>query len=88
MQYTYEFELWRGEKQWCIAPFGLPGATQGKDIQDACESAADHLRILIEDYYLRGKEPPKSSFGNKLKEGAVRAVISVDVPLGNVHEKL
>ena len=48
---------------------GCRGATQGKDIQDACESAADHLRILIEDYYLRGKEPPKSSFGNKLKEG-------------------
>lgn len=84
MQYTYEFELWRGEKQWCIAPFGLLGATQGEDIQDACESAADWLRGLIEDYLMRGEEPPKPTFGNEPKEGAVAVVVSVEASLGNI----
>ena len=30
MQYTYEFEMWRGEFAWIAAPFDLAGITQGE----------------------------------------------------------
>ena len=46
MQYTYEFEMWRGEFAWIAAPFDLAGITQGVDVEDVCESAADLLREL------------------------------------------
>ena len=56
MQRTYEFELWRGERQWIIASFDLPEAiTQGEDVQDACESAVDVLREV-------GLEMPPHTF--------------------------
>ena len=34
MQYTYEFEMWRGEFAWIAAPFDLVGITQGVDGQE------------------------------------------------------
>lgn len=86
MQYTYEFELWRGEKEWCIAPFGIPGATQGSDVEDACESAADLLRETIQDYLLHGKTPPAPSFDNKLEHEGVRTIVSVEADLSTIEK--
>ena len=55
MQYTYEFEMWRGEFAWIAAPFDLVGITQGVDVEDVCESAADLLRELAREYLMRGE---------------------------------
>ncbi len=85
MQYTYEFELWRGEASWCIAPFNLPGATQGDDVEDACESAADLLRETVRDYLMRGQQPPAARFGNEPEHGGVRVIVSVDASLADVE---
>ena len=85
MQYTYEFELWRGEASWCIAPFNLPGATQGDDVEDACESAADLLRETVRDYLMRGQQPPAARFGNEPAHGGVRVIVSVDASLADVE---
>lgn len=86
MQYTYECELWRGEKEWCIEPFGIEGITQGSDVEDACESAADLLRETICDYLMRGEQPPAPSFGNAPEHEGVRVIVSVEVSLGNVEK--
>lgn len=86
MQYTYEFEMWRGEGGWCIAPFGLPGATQGNDVEDACESAADLLRETIRDYIFRNEKPPAPTFDNEPEHGGVRVVVSVDASLNGVEK--
>lgn len=85
MQCTYEFEMWRGEKEWNIAPFGLPGATQGADVEDACESAADFLRTLMQDYMMRGENPPVPTFDNEPENGGVRVIVSVDATLDDVE---
>lgn len=69
MQYAYEFEMWRGEKEWCIVPFGLPGAIQGADVEDVCESAADLLCETIQDYLQRGENSPAATFDNKSEHG-------------------
>lgn len=85
MQYTYEFELWRGEREWCIAPFVLGGATQGATIKEACESAADLLRELVQDYLMHGETPPADSFDNAPCNGGVRVIVSVDTSLADVE---
>ena len=82
--YTYEFEMWRGENEWCIAPLSLPGATQGVDVEDACESAADLLREIVRDYLMKGERPPAPTFDNTLEHDGMRVVISVDVSLDDV----
>lgn len=86
MQYTYECELWRGEKEWCIEPFGIEGITQGENVEDVCESAADLLREIICDYLIRGEQPPKATFGSALQHEGVRAIVSVEVSLDNVEK--
>lgn len=84
MQYTYEFEMWRSEQSWCLAPFGIPGATQGDDVEDACESAADLLRETICDYLMRGEEPPAPRFGNEPEHDGIRVIVSVDASLADI----
>lgn len=86
MQYTYEFEIWRGEKEWCIAPFGIPGATQGIDVEDACESAADLLRETVRDYLMRGERMPAPVFDNVPEHGGVRVIVSVDASLDDMEK--
>lgn len=86
MRYTYEFEMWRGEKEWCIAPFGIPGATQGNSVEDACESAADLLRETVRDRLMSGRPLPAPSFGNEPEHGGVRVIVSVDAALDDVEK--
>ena len=84
MQYTYEFERWRGEKQWCVAPFSIGGATQGETVDDACESAADLLRETVRDYLVTGKELRVATFGNALEHNGVAVIISVDAAMEEI----
>lgn len=86
MQYTYEFEMWRGEKEWIIAAFGIPGVTQGADVEDACDSAADLLRETVRDYLMRGERPPVPSFDNEPQHGGIRVIVSVDASLDEVDK--
>lgn len=85
MQYTYEFEMWRGEFGWLAAPFGLEGITQGDDVNDLCESAADLLREVVQSYLMQGVKPPHATFDNEPKRGGVRLIVSVDASLEHVE---
>lgn len=84
MQYTYEFEMWRGEFGWIAEPYGLPGITQGDDVDDLCESAADLLRETVRDYIMRGEPLPAATFDNAPVHGGVRLVVSVDAALSDI----
>ncbi len=86
MQYTYEFEMWRGENQWIIESFDIPGITQGEDVADACESAADLLRETVRDYLMENERPPAPTFDNKPIHGGVRVIVSVDASLDDVDK--
>lgn len=85
MQYTHEFELRRGERQWIIEAIDLPGCiTQGEDVADACNSAADLLRETAWDALLRGEELASGTFGHKPPNGGILVVISVEATLSSI----
>lgn len=85
MQFTYEFELRRGEQQWIIEAFDLPGCiTQGEDVSDACNSAADLLREMAWEALLKGEELPGGAFGHEPSCGGVLVVISVEATLSSL----
>lgn len=86
MQYTYEFEMWRGEFGWIAAPFDLEGITQGASVEEVCESAADLLRELVRERLMRGQIPPKATFDHEPHRGGVRLVVSVDATLDDIEK--
>ena len=87
MQCTYEFELYRGEAQWVIEAYDFPACvTQGEDVEEACESAADILREFMHDALIAGTEMPPSTFGHEPREGGMNVVVSVDTSLDAVRK--
>lgn len=76
-RYTYEFEAYQAERYWIVIPHGLEGATQGVDLEDACDMAADWLRIKAEDAAIYGYEMPDPVLGAPLEHGGERIVVSV-----------
>lgn len=76
-RYTYEFEAYQAERYWIVIPHGLEGATQGVDLEDACDMAADWLRIKAEDAAIYGYEMPEPVLGAPLEHGGERIVVSV-----------
>lgn len=84
MQYTYEFEMWRGEFGWIAEPFGLDGITQGESIDDLSESAADLLREIVRDHIMSGHEMPAATFGNDLTHDGIRLIVSVDAAMSDI----
>ena len=85
MQFTYEFELRRGENQWIIEAFDLPGCiTQGEDVSDACNSAADLLREMAWEALLKGEDLADSTFGHEPSDRGVLVVVSVEATLDSL----
>ena len=85
MQFTYEFELRRGENQWVIEAFDLPGCiTQGEDVADACSSAADLLREMAWGALLSGRKLASSNFGHTPSNDGVLVVVSVEATLDSI----
>ena len=86
MLYLYEFEIIQGEKYLLAFPFDMDGATQGKDIQEVTEMAADWLRMDIENRLMHKLDIPKATFGNEPKEGGRVLAIAIDVDLNRVEK--
>lgn len=84
MQYTYEFEMWRGEFGWIAKPFGLEGITQGGDVNDLCESTADLLREIVRDHIMSGRDLPPATFDNNPTHDGIRLIVSVDVAMDTI----
>ena len=87
MRATYEFELYRGERQWVAEAYNHPGCvTQGEDVADACESAADILREYVHEALMGGGQMPPSTFGHEPRRGGVNVIVSVDTTLDAVEK--
>ncbi|MCL2529827.1 MAG: helix-turn-helix domain-containing protein [Coriobacteriia bacterium] len=84
MQYTYEFEVFESEG-WLLAfPFDFDGGTQGEDWEDIAVMAADWLKIVVEDSLMHKYELPKATFGNELKNGGTRMIVSIETSLNSI----
>ena len=81
MQCTYEFELYRGEKHWIIEGFDIDAITEGDDVGDACESAADLIREMMHDALIEGREMPSGFFGHAPTHGGVPVIVSVSTTI-------
>lgn len=84
MFYLCEFELYEDGKYTIVEPFGLGSGTFGEGREDALESAADYMRVAIEDMLIEGKEIPEPAFGNEAQHGGMVVVLAVDCSLDKV----
>ena len=58
MFHLYEFEVFMDEGWYLALPYDWEGGTQGKTFEEACEMAADWLRVMCEDCAMHDKEFP------------------------------
>ena len=86
MQYTYEFEVLKSEGWFVAYPFDMEGATQGKDMKEVAEMAADWLRIDIEHRLMHNVGIPEPTFGNSPKEGGTIMVVSIEAGLNTIRK--
>lgn len=84
MFYLCEFELYEDGKYTIAEPFGLGSGTFGEGREDALESAADYMRVAIEDMLIEGKEIPEPTLGNEAQHGGMVVVLAVDCSLDKV----
>ena len=84
--YVCEFEFVQDDGLILCWPFfpGRVDGTQGEDFDDAVESAADWLKVLVLDYMMRGEEIPKLPLGNEPHRGGGIVTIAVDASLSEV----
>ena len=86
MVYLYEFEIFEEEGWHLVLPFDMDGGTQGTSFDDACEMAADWLRIKCEDALMYGKELPHPTFGNEPRHGGRVVLLGIDASLDTIRK--
>ena len=74
---AYEFEVFKGDGFLVALPFDLGGGTQGEDFDDLCDSVVDWLKMTLEDYDMRGVEPPEPTYGHEPEHGGKIVVFAV-----------
>ncbi|WP_251197348.1 helix-turn-helix domain-containing protein [Anaerotardibacter muris] len=84
MLYVREFEIFPSEQFLAVFPCDMSGATQGVDMQDAIESAADWLNVTVVDDLVRGRETEGGKLGHEPQHGGQIIVVAVDVDLARV----
>lgn len=86
MIHLREFEVFEDEGWFLALPFGLDGGTQGETFEDACEMAADWLRVVCEHHAMEGSELPAPSFGNEPVHGGRVVLLGIDAGLDTVRK--
>ena len=85
MFYLCEFELFPDEGAISAYPFGLEGATSGKDFREASEMAADWLKGDADLRLMLGHNLPDLPLGNEpVHEGGRILLVGVDANLENI----
>lgn len=84
MMYICEFEFFEDEGFILAVPFGLGAGTQGHDMGEALEMAADWLTVTVQDYLIRGEEPPKVAYGNAPIHGGRVIAVAVNARIEDV----
>ena len=88
MRYTYEFELYKGEKYLIAAPFDFGGATFGDGYIDAIDAASDWLAETIKDYLLHNKKLPEPTFENSPIHNGRIVALSIETSLDTIPTML
>jgi predicted RNase H-like HicB family nuclease len=84
--YVYEFEFYDGEQFVLAEAFDLePWMTQGKDLSDAVDMAADLLKSIAEHSLMYNEELPAPSYGHKPRHGGQVMVIGISASLGEIE---
>lgn len=84
MLHVYEFEVFRDEGILLALPYDMDGGTQGKDMREVAEMAADWLRLEMEHRAMRGIPLPEATFGNKPRNGGENMVVAVNAGVETV----
>lgn len=84
MMYVCEFEFFEDDGYILALPFGLGAGTQGHYMGEALEMAADWLTVTVQDYLIRGEEPPKVTYGNAPIHGGRVIAVAVNAKLEDV----
>lgn len=74
---AYEFEIFEEEGFLVAIPYDLPGATEGKDFDDLCFMVSDWLKMNLEDFDMKGVDPPNPTYGNKPRHGGTNMLVCV-----------
>lgn len=82
---VYEFELFENEGFVLAFPFDMEGGTQGRDVKEASEMAADWLKGELEHRLMAGEPLPEATFGNEPQYGGRIAIVAVDANLDSVE---
>lgn len=82
---VYEFELFEDGGLVLALPFDFEGGTQGRDLKDASEMAADWLKGEIEHRMMTGEPIPEPTFGNDPQHGGRIAIVAVDADLDSME---
>ena len=83
--YIYEFEVFKSEGYFVVYPFDMDGATQGKDMQEVAEMAADWLRMDIQHRLMHDEPIPKPTYGNSPQEGGTVLIVAVEAGLDSIR---
>jgi predicted RNase H-like HicB family nuclease len=84
--YVYEFEFFQGDRFVIARPFDLEHhVTQGKDLDEAIEMAADLLRVIAEDSLMHGSSLPNSTFGHEPEHGGKVMAIGISASLDEIR---
>lgn len=76
MLHVYEFEVFEGESGMLLAfPYDMEGGTQGEDLKDVCEMAADWLQMEMEHRAMHDLPFPEATFGNEPTHPGGKTVI-------------
>lgn len=86
MFYVYEFEVFEDEGWFLAFPFDFLGGTQGKTFGEACEMAADWLRVECEHRAMHEEAFPAATFGNDPQHGGKVVVIGVEAGRDTVRK--
>lgn len=84
MVHVYEFEIYKGEKYLLASPFDFVGCTQGIDMRDIADSAADWLKLEIEHCAMHNIPLPEPTFDNEPRHGGRNMWVAVDAGLHTV----
>jgi predicted RNase H-like HicB family nuclease len=79
-----EFELVPDEGYVMAFPVGLTGATEGRDVRDAVEMAADWLTMTAQDYLIKGKPLPELPLGTLPTRGGRMVAVAIHTSLADV----
>ena len=87
--HVYEFELFEGEDGRLLAfPYDMEGGTQGEDIREVCEMAADWLQGEMEHRAIHNLPFPEATFGNEPRHSGRNVIVAVNAGIETVPKVL